>query len=240
MITKLWRWFIPAQKKWDEKIHRFDGQYLQTLASLWTNINSLIWQQLVFVLTVQSAAILAMYATRHSWLSISIGPMLIVFTIGFTLHIYRNMRFRQRLVEQANYVGLDIVDTIPLSRRPRPSGLGMLHDYEADRKFPLLRHGSGLLVAFFVIVSIDILVTATFNMPDYMCRTWFGSSCREIRFSDIHIIPGELSEIRSDDPGSNDVSQPVHCNGAPSAQQPHGAGHALETTETTAGPEAGK
>jgi hypothetical protein len=144
------------------------GQYVQAGMAYWTNINTAIWQQVVLLLAIQTAASGGGYALKGSWASV----LLIALCCGLSLLVVRSIvsaiRVRNALVRQLNFLVTEGM-AMYLRGRTLPEGRNagfIFHDEAEDDRNLLVRNFSAGLGLGCVIFAFDLLLVVVFNYPD--------------------------------------------------------------------------
>lgn len=104
-----------------EKTPRIEAQYLQAAAAQATSYYQAIWQKMGYVLAIQYGSIAAAYVLRGTYWSAMAIAVPFVFSWGLTWAAEHDIRSREILLAQANYIarGLDLL----FAEHPPPAGL---------------------------------------------------------------------------------------------------------------------
>lgn len=83
---------------------RIEGQYLRTAMSYWTNLNTMIWQKLVLVLTVQTVSIAASFQLRRTGISVVILAFALTLSALLVYAVGSDIKIRDEMKKQCNYL----------------------------------------------------------------------------------------------------------------------------------------
>ncbi|WLB21917.1 hypothetical protein [Bradyrhizobium japonicum] len=131
-----------------------EPQYLQAATLQASQLNTLVWQKVALIFTVQSAIIVAAYFARGSllsWVTLVAGAL---FCFGVVMSIHSDLKGRSALLGQANYIARQLL-------RFSSSGIEMsLEPYPA---WSLSPHWT--FWRLLILIGIDLLVGLAFNVP---------------------------------------------------------------------------
>ena len=60
----------PGALERENRQPRIEPQYLQAATQFWANINTIIWQRLIYIAVIQSGSLYFAISHIHTWLSI--------------------------------------------------------------------------------------------------------------------------------------------------------------------------
>jgi hypothetical protein len=153
-----------------EPIQIQPGQYVQAGMAYWTNLNTTIWQQVVLLVTIQTAASGGGYALRGSWTSVLLIAAACLLSLGFVRSIISSIRVRTALLRQLNFFAAQALEQY-LRGRTLPEGTNrdfVFHDECEDDQNLLNRNFSGAMVLGSAIIVFDCVLAIAFNWPHWV------------------------------------------------------------------------
>lgn len=156
---------------------RIEPQYLQAAVTYWALLSTLIWQQLVMIVVIQSFLVSAGVIYAPSL--ISVGAFLLAFILSSLVGIqmWSNVRVRQQVTLQANYMSEQLLRPFFARRNNIPPEMRVpfvLYDPSLDHQQWFVRSPVAVLCVIFFTFIFDALALAVFNLPRFFIELLSG------------------------------------------------------------------
>lgn len=96
-----------------------EHQYFESAVNYWLNLNTLIWQQILILISFQGSFGVINYNFPRTIIGIFLSFILFILSILLIFHILSNMSIRSKLVYQVNFISQELMGQFLIYSRAR-------------------------------------------------------------------------------------------------------------------------